>query len=476
MKKSVALLGGVMIIGGGLWLGSAWYTGTRLEAGSPEYVTRLNAELRRAAVGTHIKVSQLSFKRGLFDSQARYALTIEEEDVAVTLEFDTRYEHGPLPLSALSRGQFTPKMAIVRSDLVRTADVEQWFQAAQNASTPMWTEAVVSYDGNIDFEGGLAAVKHEKASGSKLDFDGASLQGAYTHANQHFTSTFRAPSLTASDSTSADQPLQLALDDVQMETNIRQGRFGIWTGEAELRAGRLNISSPDQPNLVFAIENLAYGGSGSEDDRFVQGEVFLRGEGLTINDVALGNPSLTLKLDQLDGVALKRLIDAADALVTEADGETPDAAKIETLFTQHVPALLDARPGLKLDPLAWQNAGGASTLNIHTRFAPPVTLRAPAVFMQAIKSVDIDLNLHKPMVIDLVSALVRLQSGMDADTARVVAQQQYDALAGRLTRSGFFVKQDGDHLVSKVQYDGGNVVVNGRDASLGELLGLAHLF
>jgi len=482
MKKSVAIIAGVVIASGGLWLGGAWYTGTRIEAGSPEYVARINDELSKAALsvgpGVSVKFKQLSFERGLFDSQARYAIAMTEsgEDGAkATLEFDTRYEHGPFPISALSRGQFTPTMAIVRSDLARTADVEEWFKAAQNATTPMWAEAVVSYDGDADLQAGLAAVKHEE-NGTRTDFSGADLQGVYTAATKRWKGVFNVSSLTASGLRSDDKPFQFALTGVQMDADVKEGRFGLSMGKVELRADRLSLADSDLGG-GFSIEKLVYGGSGDEDERFVQGEAWLRGEALTVNDFVLGSPSLTFKVEQLDGLAFKRVMDALNALSASSANGVIDPGLLDDSFVQDVRTVLDANPVFALDPLRWKTAKGESALSLHTQFGNPGNLNAPAamIAMQALKSVRIDLALHKPMVIELAATVMQLGQGMDAATASARAQQQVDALADNLAATGF-ARKDGDGLVSSVQYGNGKIVVNGRDVSMSELMGLMLAF
>jgi len=476
MKKSVAVIGGVVVIGSSLWLGSTWYTGMRLEAGSSEQMTLVNEELlkNRFSLGADVKLNQDSFQRNLFDSQAHYTLLITRNDgKQLNLGFDVRYEHGPFPLSALSRGQITPTMALAHGELTRTRELEGWFNAVQNATTPLWVDAAVYYTGNTDYTAGLAAIKYDQDQAS-IDFSGAQLQSTYQHATKHAKGTFGATSLTATErSPSREKPFQFALTGVQMDIDVKGGQFADNLGAVELRADRLHIANA-KPGSMVSIENLAYGGSASEDEQFLKGEGWLRGKALTVNNFVLGDPSLTFKLNQIDGASVKRIQAAGQAL--GASSTNPDAVD-EKLLKQAIQAIFDGNPQFAIDPLSWKNAKGESTLNVQTTFGNPDNQNLPiALFLaQALKSVNVDLTLHEPMVVELLAQALQIGMELDADSANDVAQQQFDELADKLTQTGF-VEEDGDNLVSHMKYANGDIAVNGRKVSMNELMGLFMAF
>lgn len=476
MKKSVAIVAGIVIVGGGLWLGGAWYTGTKIEARSPEYVARLNSHLAKSIPGGGLKLNQLSFERGLLTSQARYALVFDEQsgEPPVTLEFTTRYEHGPFPAGALSRGTLTPTMTFARSELARTADVEKWFKATQG-ETPMWTETLVSYDGDADLKGRLAPAKVAEDK-TTMDFSGADLQGSYLRASKHAKGTFNAASLTGEDLDKAASKFKFDLRGTQISFDTKEGRFGMHMGDAELRIDHMSVGGPDQSSS-FSVDKLVYGATSSEDDRFVKGQVYLRNDALTVAGIALGKQNLTVKMDNLDGAALQRVMDGFDKLAASSATGVIDDQQAAALFTENAGALLSGNPVLAIEPLVWTTDKGESKLDFRLSFAQPENLNAPAAMIaaQAIKSLGVDLKLHKPMTIDLAAKMLQMEGGMDAETATAMAGQQFDEMAARLIEVGF-AKEDGDAIVSKIEYTGDKITVNGRDVPMSEIMGLMLAF
>jgi len=225
--------------------------------------------------------------------------------------------------------------------------------------------------------------------------------------------------------------------------------------------------------IELSISNLVYGGDSSEDGRFINGKAYLRGKALTVNEFAFGDLSLTFLMDQLDGAVLKGMHDEFGALAAASSDGMVNPDELVKIFKQHGPTLLRANPKFALAPLSWKNAKGESTVSLHTEFGDPGNLNLPAamIAMQVFKSVTLDVTLNKPMALDLAATLLQLVQDMDEDDANDVAQQQYDALAAGLVQAGF-ATQDGDALVSKVQYGNGKISVNGRDMSMGQLMGL----
>ena len=135
-------------------------------------------------------------------------------------------------------------------------------------------------------------------------------------------------------------------------------------------------------------------------------------------------------------------------------------------------ALLAANPIVAIDPLVWKNEKGESKLNITAAFTQPGNLGMPIpmILAQAVKSVDLDLNLNKPMAVQ-VGSLEMQRRGMDAESATAKVSQQLDQQTAQLVELGF-AKSEGDNLISQIQFDGKKFVINGREMPMSELMGL----
>lgn len=471
MKKSVAVTVGVVVIAGA-WLGSTWYTGKKLETETAARLVLANEQLAQIDPSIELVLSQISFERSLFSSQARYALTGAEkgsDDIEFRLEFDTHYEHGPFPAGALAQGRFMPSLALVHSELAKTEDSADWFNAAQG-KTPFTSELLLAYSGDAQFDARFSALKLNDDEGI-LDFSGADLRGTFQAKTQHAQGTLVAPKLVLDTETEQSGQVALTLADSQLDFDTRNNAFGIQSGTAELRIASLKLRQGDDSEI--AIDKLAYGARSSEDEKFMRGEIYLNTGATSLNGQAFGNQSLTIKTEKLDGQALKLVSDAYNRMMTQGDDESMDE------LLQAGKALLDANPTLALDNFSWTSDKGSSTLAVHSEWRTPDELNGPAalVLAQALKGMSLDLDLNKPMAVELASRYLQATQGLSPEQAQTLATQQFDESAGALSVLGL-LKAEGDSFKSRVVFDGTNsaITVNGEalppEVLMGLLLGM----
>ena len=478
MNKSVAIVAGVIVVGGGLWLGGAWYTGSRLEAKSAEQIAQINAALNATERDDVFEVSQLSFERGLFSSHGRYAVTIApQSSKPATIEITADYEHGPFPLSALSKGKLAPAMALVHTEVARTPEVELWFVSAKDQK-PFQMDTIVSYGGDAEFDGKFAPVvlkAGENGSPTNLDFSGATLQGTFARDTRHLVASFDAPTLSSK--SAGDGPESLDVNGTKINVDVMQGKFGVQTGKAEIAINKLvvgGLSKRDRDIKHVSVDNFVYGGSTSEDDKFVSGEAYVRGNALTLDGLVFGDPSLTIKVGRIDGPALQRIMTAIDNAQKQQSGSSAAPAEDpKDVLIDNGTALLAANPTLAIDPLVWKNEKGESKLSITAAFTQPGNLGMPIpmILAQAVKTVNLDLNLNKPMAVQAGSLAMQRDRGMDAESATAAVSQQLDQQTAQLIELGF-AKAEGDNIISQIQYDGKTFVINGREMPISELMGL----
>lgn len=476
MKKSLALSVGVAILAGA-WLGTTWYTGKQLEAESATRIAQANQQLAQAAPELGLTITQVSFDRGFFTSKARYALSsaadTEEDLPSLKFEFDNHYEHGPFPASAIKNGQLMPKLAVVHSELVKNEDTETWFEASEG-SMPLSSEIVLSYNGDATYDIRFAAVKLDE-DGDKFSFSGADLNGTFLSKNQHATGKFNAPALSMDVDTEENGRVVINVVDSQMDFDTWLNSFGIQTGNAELRVAKVAINQDE--NNAITIDQFAYGARSSEDEKFMNSEVYLSAGALALNSRALGSQKLTFKMNKMDGQALKRLSDTYNDILAQPSTEDEGFSEAQiSRLVKEAQDLLAGNPTLSVDNFEWTTDKGRSTLAIHSDLTAPTDLNLPASLMlaQMVKNLRLDLNLNKPMVIDLTTKLLQEYQGMDEAQAQEVAVQQVEELAATMAMMG--LGEDGEEVVkSQVVYDGSKITVNGRELPPESLLGLMML-
>ena len=101
--------------------------------------------------GADVSLTLLSFERGLLSSTARYQIDIDVADDEGNTEhyallLNDRLEHGPFPVSRLSRGQLMPVAAQSHFELERTPLTQKLFDAA-SGEVPLVGEVTIGYDG-----------------------------------------------------------------------------------------------------------------------------------------------------------------------------------------------------------------------------------------------------------------------------------------------------------------------------------------
>jgi len=506
MKKSAAVIVGVVVVLAAAWLGGTWYTGKMLETKSAQSIAQANEKLaEQVPPGVQVQMRESRvLERGFFSSRVRYAVEVVMDskelraklDQPLAFELDVRYEHGPFPLSALARGQFMPQMAFGRIELVNTPSAAPWFSlvAGQNPDqTPLTLESLVSYAGNGQFKLDLAPLRLEK---DKVDiqFSGATVQGTVQASNQHVQAVWHMPEFSMKEPNNATGVFALVRDTrVNMDTQIN--RFETGSGTVEVTVD--SIKAERGGTTLFELGQLVYGTNTTDDEQFVNVEVYTRAGSVAVKDVALGSPSMRFKLNRLDGQTLKQQSETFRALISLAQRGNPQeavAALMEAADELYdgVQILLRHHPEM-VDEFVWTTDKGRSTVDVNIALQPFDAGNAmdwwdsadngfADLALEAVKSVAVDVQVNQPMITDLYAKFLQLAAQNSRDSAKGLVQERMQAEAVRaergeqieqgvmlLTMLGLVEKQ-GDTLKSRWTWDGENISVNGREMPLEALM------
>ena len=113
--------------------------------------------------------------------------------------------------------------------------------------------------------------------------------------------------------------------------------------------------------------------------------------------------------------------------------------------------LLAAKPTFSMDPISWKTAKGESKLTFALDLASPANLKdltPQEILVQAIKRIDANLVVSKPMVQDLVAQYMVKTEGKAADKAATEAEEQVRSMAG-MAEMFNVGKNDGDNIIGK---------------------------
>jgi len=485
MKKAVGITAGVVIVLAAGWLGGTWYTGKRIEAEAPARLEEVNQKLADAlsGIGFGVAIKQLDYQRHFFTSQARYGISLTKgpgspDDLPQgTAEFVSQIQHGPFPKDAIARGHLMPALAFVHAELAANDDLKPLFELTKGA-TPLWSDTIVSYNGDSTGTAGLAPIEFSK-DGDVLKFSGAHAEGHYTRSTQNTVGRVAIDQI-ALDASQSDQPVKLNVAGLAFDVDTRMGQFGLGVGNSSAQVERIDIQDLDTETQV-ALQGLGYTAVLAESGSNLNLEVGYRIGQIQVNGNDFGKGQASLKLERMDGKAVSELSKLYNQIIREvAEGGTADTALTDErtqALLQLGRQLLAANPSMRLDPIAWQTAKGESRITLAVDLAKPAALDATppvaddlrAMVQQAIKGIDLTVTLSKPMMQDLIAQYMRGQ-GLEAQQASTEAEDQVRSLAGMAEMLNFG-KNDGDNIVGTFQYADGKANLNGNEIPADELFG-----
>lgn len=177
MKKSLVAVG-VIVALGVVWTGASWYMGSKIESRLQEETKLANVQLaqlaKNAQFGADIKLEIRDYKKGIFTSNADFAVVIskdasevvEDQDKKVEeIIFTTDIDHGPFPLSDLAKFNLAPKLAAMNNTLVNNDTTKELFKLTKDKSLfDMHTS--LAFDGAVSGEAKLNPIDFAENGGT----------------------------------------------------------------------------------------------------------------------------------------------------------------------------------------------------------------------------------------------------------------------------------------------------------------------
>ncbi|WP_109395481.1 YdgA family protein [Proteus terrae] len=165
MKKSLVAVG-VIVALGVVWTGASWYMGSKIESRLQEETKLANVQLaqlaKNAQFGADVKLEIRDYKKGVFTSNADFAVVIsqdasdaDQEKKVEEVVFSTDIDHGPFPLSDLAKFNLAPKLAAMNNTLVNNNTTKDLFKLTKekylfNVHTSLAFDGSVSGDATLN--------------------------------------------------------------------------------------------------------------------------------------------------------------------------------------------------------------------------------------------------------------------------------------------------------------------------------------
>lgn len=464
---------------------ATFYTSTQVESTARDAVDQANLKLREMGVGAGADVSLtlLSFERGLLSSTARYQIDIDVADDEGNTEhyallLNDRLEHGPFPVSRLSRGQLMPVAAQSHFELERTPLTQKLFDAAAG-EVPLVGEVTIGYDGGQAGDLRTAALNIEDEDGSvriapaNLNFE-ANRDGSDVRMDGELAEIDI--DLQRSDS---GQPVQVSLRGIGLSADKQDYDAGFGFGPSTITLQRMEIKAGDEPAVVIqqaSVEEALSRGSRGLDQTigYRIGEVSAKGQ-------TFRNLALVFSLRNLEESSLKALVasykDILDQSATPQESFAGMTSAQQQALQAHGLRLLEHKPTLALDELGFETAHGAARLSVVLDLQSPSAeaFTPDAMISSMLASLKADAGVDRNLVRDIAGLVVQ-NNARDGQLDQAALQQETEAatelFSGMALNTGWS-RLERERLVSSLHYANDKVTFNGREMSVPEFLGFA---
>ncbi|MBK5353178.1 YdgA family protein [Pseudomonas sp. TH41] len=487
MNKSAGVLLGIVVAIGAISAGGAWFTGTKLEGVLNTSIADANKELQTTLVGSSgtASLELVSLERHVFSSTAHYRMKGEGEmfgEAPVELLFVDHIEHGPLPFSRLMSLKLLPVMATSHYELEKTPITEKWFAAAKDKS-PLTGVVNIGYDNSTNGTLELLPLDLALDDKSNLKFSGLNLDVAASPQAQKVKANGYMDSLTLSTVAEDQTPVKVELSGLTMASNLVKSTYGYYTGENTLELTDSKTTFGAKQSVMgfkkFEMKNQTEesGTSASGRADYKVGEVSLNGKTVGSAQMAMSLKNLdipaTLSLMQIYQTKLQPYERAA-AEAAAAGEPAPELVLTpaeEAQVKAGLEKLLGAGLQVALENLSFTTANGESRANLVLDLTKPQSMDLPPNLLtqQLIALLDINVQVSKPMLVDLLSVQSQIAGQTDAKVIADQATATADMFSSMAVGSQL-AKLDGNNVVTKLHYANNQVEFNGQKMTVEEFV------
>ncbi|MGZ7458854.1 YdgA family protein [Pseudomonas sp. Ma2-10] len=488
MNKSAGVLLGIIVVIGAISAGGAWYTGTKLEGVLNTSIADANKELQAALVGSNgtASLELVSLERHVFSSTAHYRLKGEGEmfgEAPVELLFVDSIEHGPLPFSRLMSLKWLPVLATSHYELERTPTTEKWFAAAKDTS-PLTGVVNIGYDNATNSTLQLLPLDVALDDTSSLKFSGLNLDVAASAQAQKVKVNGYMDSLTLSTVAEDQTPVKVELNGLTLASNLTKSTYGYYTGEniVELTDSKTTFGAKQS---VLGIKKFEMKNQTEESGTSASGRADYKVGEVSLNGKTVGSAQMAMSLKNLDIPATMSLMQiyqtklqpyeraAAEAIAAgEPAPELILTPAEEAQVKSGLEKLLAAGPQVALENLSFNTPNGESRANLVLDLTKPQSMDLPPdqLTQQLIALLDVNVQISKPMLVDLLS----VQSQIDGQTDAKLIADQATATAdmfGSMAVGTQLAKLEGNNIVATLHYASNQVELNGQKMTVEEFVG-----
>lgn len=432
------------------YLTATWYVGKLSHERLNLFVDQINEQVANqwSAENQAPTIKIIDYKTGLLTSLVTYQINYYQDDLpSEQMLLVDKLSHGPFPIAALSRGQFTPMIAYSQIKPLHGGVMQPWFDLMSDDALPWKLNNQYYFDGIVNSDLKLNAftnVAHE------IEFLGGSISSNYQPKLGHFKANGSFPGISFYES---DSDTALDLQNLNIDVLTIKGSQQNIQSHQKINLSQLSASWSDGVDIVlkdpqFLVDSTHANELSDSTINYDLGQVF-------IGDTKFGNIQAVLSIKNLNTKLLQNIFDLLNDVDDDSLFFDPDL-ELDQKIQNKLNQLFVSSPVISLDNFEWQTETASSNLKSNLSFKSAVTGEVDNFISLIEKSIDefqLDLALSKPMLMDI------LKTQFDDRTIQLISMF-FDHYTAKAHRLGLLDIRE-QILNSEIRYANGLITVNG---------------
>ena len=268
----------------------------------------------------------------------------------------------------------------------------------------------------------------------------------YTTDFDHFAASFRSAGIEGGSAESV-----FALRDLLWTADLSRDESGLMVGDVGASVGSFRLSSREEGGPRFELDQWQMNQSNAVQAGSFDGALEGRIQAIRVGDQSFGPGRVELRLQNLDARSLARLQNQGVPGLAPHDSQGVTRTAVDGGATSPLLDLVSRSPHLELRTLY---------------------LATPSGNLKAWMSIDID-GSRPELLQDFFSLPLLFEVSAEIECPAQILDELYREREEELLklRGDGWVLLDGEHYKSRLEFDQGELVVNGLPKSLAELLG-----
>ncbi|WP_149455537.1 DUF945 family protein [Escherichia albertii] len=400
--------------------GGTWFSGMKTQNSVEQFINGFNKANKNNNGAHNMTLSRKDYKRGFFSSSFQVALTfnngITDSEIkpGQKIILDINVDHGPFPLSQLSKGNIKPTMATAKVSLAKS-DLTQSYYTATKGKIPLTADIVAAFGGALTTEVNITPAKFQDISyeDGKFMFRGDDSSPSNIAVTGYLNNII----------VNLDSITKLAANSMTVNalSHMEEMRYPVGISDLKFNKVRLQVLDNDIAKInAFTAKTIL---ERTKDKKYINANFSYAIDTLKKGDQNFGSGDMSLQFNAIDPNAFRAFIEYYNTSLCNQLANNPDLIKDENamddlrvgVLGESLPILLKSEPVIQI-PVKWKNTVGElkGHLNIATDDARSVD--------NSIKSLD--LNIFLPFnVIGELEKQINLSEGKNTETAQRMAEQ-----------------------------------------------------